>query len=77
MTKNNYFDRLYMVNVMQILFCNDLLSVRIVYLLKTFINIIRFVIPIVLILKTAIDIYKGVISTDDKGELIKNTSNRI
>ena len=62
---------------MQILFCNNLLSVRIVYLFKTFLNIIRFVIPIVLIIKTVIDIYKGIISTDDKQEIIKHIGNRI
>ncbi len=63
---------------MQILFCDNLLSVRIVYLFKTFLNIIRFIIPIILIIRISINVYKGVISeNDDKNEILKNSSNKV
>ena len=63
---------------MQILFCDTLLSVRIVYFLKIIMNIIHFIIPMGLILKVTFDFYKGIISgNDDKGEILKKTSTRI
>lgn len=50
---------------------------RIIYLVKIFLNIIRFGVPIVLIIKILIDVYKNVINPDSKGEIIKNIKNRI
>lgn len=63
---------------MQVLFCDTLLSVRMVYFLKIAINIIRFLIPILLIFKLTLDIYKGILNgNDEKREILRKSSNRI
>ena len=63
---------------MQILFCDTLLSVRLIYLLKVTLNLIRFVIPILLIVKITIDVYKGILNgNDEKQEILKKSSSRI
>ena len=63
---------------MQILFCDTLLEVRIVYLMKTIINFIRFVVPIILIFKISVDVYKTVLSGEyDKNDAIKKSGDRI
>ncbi|MBR3660667.1 MAG: hypothetical protein IKN63_02055 [Bacilli bacterium] len=63
---------------MQILFCDTLLSVRIVYYVKVLVNLIRFLIPLGLLFKITLDLYKGIISAnDEKSELIKKTGTRI
>jgi len=63
---------------MEILFCDTLLSVRLVYLVKIILNIIKFVIPLGLILKVTFDLYKGILNgSDDKAEILRKTSNRI
>ena len=63
---------------MQILFCDTQLSIRIVYYLKVIINVIHFLIPLGLIIKVSLDLYKGVLSgSDNKGEILTKTRNRI
>lgn len=62
---------------MQILFCDTLLSVRLVYYLKLALNIIRFVVPILLIIKISLDVYKNMINGIDRQELVKKENNRI
>ena len=63
---------------MQILFCDTLLSVRLIYLLKVALNLIRFVIPILLIIKITLDVYKAIINgNDEKQEILKKSSTRI
>lgn len=63
---------------MQILFCDTLLSVRLIYYLKTIINVLKFIVPMLLIIKVTFDFYKGVINpNNEKQELIKKSSTRI
>ena len=63
---------------MQILFCDTLLSVRLIYLLKVALNLIRFVIPILLIIKITLDVYKGILNgNDEKQEILKKSTTRI
>lgn len=64
--------------MMQILFCTNSGIVRIVYLLKVFMNLLKFVLPIILIVMTFIDIYKNILfSGDSKNATIKKTANRL
>ncbi|MBQ8892390.1 MAG: D-alanyl-D-alanine carboxypeptidase family protein [Bacilli bacterium] len=63
---------------MQILFCDTLLSVRLIYYLKVAINLLRFIVPILLIIKVTLDVYKGILNAnDDKGVILKKSSSRI
>ena len=63
---------------MQILFCDTLLSVRLIYYLKVALNFIKFVIPILLIIKLSIDVYKEILfANDDKKEIIQKATRRI
>ena len=57
---------------MQLLFCDDPGVVSVIVLLKTFLNLIRFSLPIILIIKVSLDLYKNMINgVDDKGEIRK------
>lgn len=63
---------------MQLLFCDDPGVVSVIVLLKTFLNLIRFSLPIILIIKVSLDLYKNMINgIDDKGEIKKKTFERI
>ena len=63
---------------MQILFCDDPGVVRVIALIKTFLNIIRFVLPIILIIMVILDLYKNMISgNDNKESVIKKSGGRI
>lgn len=64
---------------MQILFCEQVGIVRILYLIKTFLNLGRLILPIGLILMVAIDISKSVLSQtlDSKDNTIRKIGNRI
>ena len=63
---------------MQILFCDTLLSVRMIYLLKVAINVMRFVVPILLIIKITTTVYKGILSgNDEKQEILKKSVTKI
>ena len=58
--------------------CLNVLVLRIIYLSKIFLNVIRFVIPILLIIKMTLDVYKRVINGNDlKQEIVKKSSTRI
>ena len=46
--------------------CSNPLIVRILYLFKTTLSIIKFIIPIGLIIMTAIDLYKNLINGNDE-----------
>lgn len=54
--------------------CLNPLFLRIIYLTKVFLNILRFLVPLMLIFKLVIDIYKRVLNPkDDEGlKMIKN-----
>ena len=63
---------------MQILFCDTELSIRLIYYVKTFLNVLKFLIPLGLILKVTLDLYHGILTgNDDKGEIITKSRNRI
>ena len=49
---------------------------RVIYMLKVFLNIIRFVVPVILIVKTIFDFYKNVIDPNNK-EGLKSIKNRV
>ncbi len=57
--------------------CSNILLLKIIYFLNLAINILRFVVPIILIFKLILDLYKGMISPDLKKEFIKTSFNRI
>ncbi len=62
----------------QILLCEDPGVLRVIYLVKIALNIIRYVLPIVLILKVSLDIYKNILAGDtDKESIVKKVGNRI
>ena len=63
---------------MQILFCDTLLSVRLIYYLKIAMNVLRFGVPFILIIKITIDVYKGIIHTnDDRQEIYRRAAKRV
>ena len=62
---------------MQILFCDTLLSIRIVYIFKIVLNIIRFVIPIILIIKLTLEAYKNIINSDNKSNFLVNLRTKL
>lgn len=51
--------------------CENVFYLRIIYYARLLLDIIRFVIPIILVVKLILDIYKGIINPNDKGELKK------
>lgn len=51
--------------------CLQPLFLRIIYIIGRIVNIMKFVIPIVLIIRVAIDMYKHVLNPDDKEGLSK------
>ena len=57
--------------------CLNPTVLRIIYLLKIFLNIIRFVIPIGLIIKTGLDLYKNVIDPSASKDNMKKIKNRV
>ena len=61
------------------LFCDNAGVVRLLYFIKTAIMIMKFVIPIGLIITIAIDLYKNLIMgiNDDKYTVVKKISNKI
>lgn len=63
----------------QILFCQEPGVVRILYLIKVMLNIIRFVLPIGLIFMVSLDLYKNLLNSvsDAKETVIKKSGNRI
>ncbi len=64
---------------MQILFCDSPGVLRIIYLIKMVLNIVRFVLPIGLILMVTIDIYKNMLNGygENKDVTIKKTMDRV
>lgn len=64
---------------MQILFCDDPGIVRVIALVKTLLNIVRFSLPIILIIMIILDLYKNMINgnSDSKESIIKKSGNRI
>ncbi len=65
--------------MLQILFCEDPGVVRLLYLFKTSLNLIRFIIPIGLIIMISLDLYKNMLegSENNKENVIKKSGNRI
>ena len=62
----------------QILFCDNTLIIRFFYYIKLFLNLIRFLVPIGLIIKLSIDLYKNMFNTyDNKDNIIKKSGDRI
>lgn len=62
----------------QILFCDNSFIVRIFYYIKLILNLIRFLVPIGLIIKISIDLYKNMFNTyDNKDNIIKKSGDRI
>lgn len=62
----------------QILFCEQPGIVQIIYFLKVFLNLIRFVTPIILIITISLDFYKNMLTgTDEKESIIKKSGNKI
>lgn len=58
--------------------CNNILVLRILYLIKTALNILKFIVPLGLIIKIAFDLYKEILqNNDDKQKTIKIIGNRI
>ncbi len=55
--------------------CLNTFFLRIIYLVKVAINLIKFVIPIALIIKTAIDLYKNMINSNN--ETLPNIGKRL
>lgn len=64
---------------MQILFCSDPGIVRIIYLIKVFLNLTKFMLPIGLILMITIDLYKNLLHghANNKDSVIKKAGKRI
>ena len=62
--------------ILAIDFCSNLSVLRIIYLLKTLLNILRFVVPAILIVMIIMDVVKNVINPDEK-EGVKKIKNRI
>ena len=63
---------------MQILFCDTLLTVRLIYLLKVALNVMRFVVPILLIVKMTTSLYKSILTgNDEKQEILQKASTKI
>lgn len=56
--------------------CMQPLFLRIIYYIKLFLNILRFVVPIALIIKCGMDLYKSLLDTNEKNG-VKNLKNRI
>lgn len=52
------------------------LFLRIIYYCKVLLNILRFLVPIILIIKTIIAFYKGILTPDDK-EIVSKLKGRI
>ncbi len=65
--------------MVQILFCDTPGVLRIIYLIKMVLNIVRFVLPIILILMVSIDIYKNILNGygENKEITIKKTMDRV
>ena len=63
--------------MVQILFCESSTGVRIVYLIKMLLNIIRIALPIILIIKVIYDFYKNMVTVNDKENVVKIVFNRI
>ncbi|MBQ8471979.1 MAG: M15 family metallopeptidase [Bacilli bacterium] len=62
----------------QILFCNNSGIVRLLYYIKLSLNLIRFLVPIGLIIMISLDLYKNMINSyDTKENIIKKSSNRV
>lgn len=60
----------------QVSLCMNPLFLRIIYYCKLLLNILRFVVPIILIVNIIIYFYKGIISIDDK-DIISKLKNKI
>ncbi len=62
-----------------LLLCDQSVMVRAIYFFKTFLNILRFSLPLILIFMLTIDFYKGMIigENDDKQQIIKKVGNRV
>lgn len=56
--------------------CMNPLFLRIIYYCKVLLNILRFLVPIILIIKTIIAFYKGILTPDDK-EIVSKLKGRI
>ena len=54
--------------------CDTELSLKIIYFVKLFLNLIFFIVPIILIIKISLDLYKGLIGSekDDIKKILKN-----
>ena len=62
----------------QILFCEQPGIVQVIYFLKVFLNLIRFVTPIILIITISLDFYKNMLAgSDEKESIIKKSGNKI
>ena len=62
----------------QILFCEQPGIVQVIYFLKIFLNLIRFVTPIILIITISLDFYKNMLTgANEKESIIKKSSNKI
>ena len=60
-----------------ILFCNDSRIVSVILLVKTLLNLIRFFIPMILVVKIILDLYKNMINVNSKEDLLKQEGDRI
>ena len=65
--------------MIQILFCDEPGIVRVIYLIKTILNILKYSLPIILIFMVTLDLYKNMINGnhDNKETIIKKSGNRI
>lgn len=57
--------------------CSNILFLRIIYYVKVILSILRFVIPIVLIIKLAISFYQNMLNPDDKNKILKEAFGKI
>lgn len=57
--------------------CSNILFLRIIYYVKVILSILRFVVPIVLIIKLAISFYQNMFNPDDKNKILKEVFGKI
>ena len=63
---------------MQILFCDTEFSLRLVYYVKVILYALQFIIPLGLIIRVTVDLFKGILSgNDEKGEIFRKSIHRI
>ena len=57
--------------------CSNILFLRIIYFVKVILNILRFAIPIILIIKLAFIFYQNMLHPDDKNKILKEAFGKI